>query len=271
VRALIAALLISAGCAPEHSVLGRPYDLQQPRGVDATTPLPLVILAHGYSANGALQDLVFPFSKLVEPKQFLYALPNGTVDRIGKRFWNATDFCCNFENLPVDDVAFFRALIADVQAHHAVSPGRVFVIGHSNGAFMALRLACEASDVIDGIAAISGSTWEDFARCPDGRKIPVLLVHGTADDTILYDGEAGKYPAAHVTGQRFAARAGCDTTWHERGRVDFVGDATAETHQETMSCDPAIELWSVEGAGHVPSFHATWTEAVIDWLFEHAT
>ncbi len=264
-RRLVAVVLVSAACAPQHSVLGRPYDLQQP--TSATTPLPLVILAHGYSADGALQDLVFPFSKQVEAKQFLYALPNGTLDREGKRFWNATDFCCNFENLPVDDVAFFRALIADVKAQHAVS--KVFVVGHSNGAFMALRLACEASDVIDGIAAVSGATWDDFSRCPDGRKIPMLLVHGTADETIRYDGVEGKYPSAHVTGQRFATRSGCEPTWRDLGRADFVGDETQETHQEDISCEPAIELWSVEGSGHVPSFTPSWTAAVIDWLQGH--
>ena len=37
--------------------------------------------------------------------------PDGTMDAIGNRFWNATDACCNFDGLPVDDVAFLRGLM----------------------------------------------------------------------------------------------------------------------------------------------------------------
>ena len=37
---------------------------------------------------------------------FALAFPDGTRDSSGRRFWNATDACCNFENTPVDDVAY---------------------------------------------------------------------------------------------------------------------------------------------------------------------
>ncbi len=270
-RALQLGFLVTLfACAPEQSVLGRAYDLHVPKGADAQTPLPLLILAHGYAVNGAIQDAVFAFSKQVEAKQFLYALPNGTPDRLGKRFWNATNACCNFQDLPVDDVAFFRALIDDVKAQRAVKPGHVFVVGHSNGAFMALRLACEASDVIDGIVAVSGSTWDDFARCPDGRKIPVLLVHGVADTVIPYEGREGLYPSAHETGARFARRAGCEPTWVDVDRADFAGNADPETRREAITCTPAFELWSMDGVGHLPAFDDRWPAAAFDWLEGHA-
>jgi polyhydroxybutyrate depolymerase len=260
-----------ASCAPEHSVLGRAYDLQVPVRVEPQTPLPMLILAHGYTVNGVAQDLFFPFSKQVDEKGFVYVLPNGTADRLGKRFWSATDFCCNFENIAVDDVAFFKALIADVKRQHPIKPGHVFIAAHSNGAFMALRLACEASDVIDGIVAVSGSTWNDEGKCPDGRKIPILLVHGTEDAVILYDGAEGKYPGARATGQRFARRSGCTENWIELERADFVGDASLETKRERIEgCEPAIELWSLEGTAHLPYFDNRWTGAAFDWLEAHA-
>jgi polyhydroxybutyrate depolymerase len=40
-------------------------------------------------------------------------------------------------------VAYLGAVIDDVAAHYTVDPKRFFVIGHSNGGFMAHRLACE--------------------------------------------------------------------------------------------------------------------------------
>ena len=267
-RFVVGAVLGLSACAPEHIVLSRAYELHVPRDDDGS-PLPLLILAHGYGVNGIGQDFVFPFSKQVDALHFLYVEANGTQDRAGRRFWNATDACCNFENLPVDDVAFFRALIDDVKAKHAVTS--VFIVGHSNGGFMTLRLACEASDVIDAVAAVSSSTWNDFTRCPAGRAIPVLLVHGTADTTIPYDGKPGLYPAAPETGRRFARREGCTGDWQDLEPADFLtGLADAETKRQRFTgCRKDVELWSVEGAGHVPQFDARWTSATFDWLQEH--
>jgi polyhydroxybutyrate depolymerase len=271
-RAVLPAVVLTlVACAPEHQVQGRPYSLQVPAGVDAATPLPLLIFAHGYAANGFVEDFNYPFSREVDAQRFLYALPDGTQDSLGMRFWNATDACCNFDQRPVDDVGFFRALIADVKAQRAVKPGHVFVVGHSNGGFLALRLACEAGDVIDGVVALAGSTWLDATRCPDGRDLPVLLVHGTDDATVPYLGKPGLYPGAHETGLRFATRAGCAGGWTTTGHDDFVGDAAEETVVEVVQgCTPAIELWSVVGAGHVPGFDARWMRATYDWLEAHA-
>jgi polyhydroxybutyrate depolymerase len=262
--------VVLCACAPEHVVQGRAYELKAPAADDGS-PLPLVILAHGYGVNGVGQDFLFPFSKIVDGSRFIYAEPHGTQDRDGRRFWNATDQCCNFEELPVDDVAFFRGLIDDVKRKHAIS--KVFVIGHSNGGFMALRLACEASDVIDGVASVSGSTWDDFTRCPSGRPIPVLLVHGTVDKTIPYEGKPNQYPAAVETGRRFASRAGCTGAWAAYERSDFLSSLPdAETNRERFTQCPTtpIELWTMEGEGHVPVFDERWTQATVAWLLEKA-
>ena len=258
-------LLLLVGCAPDNAIRGRPYELVVPGGDDGSA-LPLLILLHGYGINGVGQDFVFPFSKQVDARHFLYVEANGTQDRAGRRFWNATDACCNFEALSVDDVAFVRALIDDVKAKHAVK--KVFVVGHSNGGFMTLRLACEASDVIDAVTAVSSSTWNDFTRCPAGRAIPLLLVHGTADATISYEGKAGLYPSAPETGNRFARRAGCTGSWEALEPADFVSSVPdSETKRERIAgCSPGIELWSVAGVGHVPDFDSRWVTATLDWL-----
>ena len=135
---------------------------------------------------------------------------------------------------------------------------------------MALRLACEASDVIDGIVSVAGSTWADFSRCPDGRAIPILLVHGTNDQTIRYEGEEGRYPSAHVTGHRFARRNGCSGAWIEGEQRDLVAPVDAETTIETITCPTPLELWTLDGIGHLPAFNAQWTAATFDWLEANA-
>ncbi len=259
-------------CAPEYSVQGRAYELLAPKGSDPSTPLPLIIMAHGYGITGQGQDVFFPVSGQVEAKGFLYAMPNGTVDAQGKRFWNATEACCNNQGLAVDDVAFLRALVADVQARRAVKPGHIFLVGHSNGAFMSLRLACEASDLFTGVVAVSGSTWKDAARCPAGQAVPILLVHGDKDSSVPYEGNE-RYPGARETGRRFAGRNGCTGGWAERERLDLLGNATAETTDSVIdgcATTGAVELWTHEGVGHLPIYDTRWSSRIVDWLEEHA-
>src|SRR5262245_23585189 len=94
-------------------VEARPYDLHVPPGYDPQKPTPLVILLHGYTATGALQESYFKLTPVADAQGFLYATPDGTIDAAGKRFWNATDACCNVFGAPVDDVAYIGAIIDD--------------------------------------------------------------------------------------------------------------------------------------------------------------
>lgn len=269
---LIGTLLLATGCAPGHVVQGRPYELQVPKG--ASGPRPLLLLLHGYSASGFAQDTVFPFSKEVDRLQFLYALPNGTRNALGKRFWNATDACCNFEGVAVDDVGFLRAVIDDVKAAHEVDASAVYLVGHSNGAFLALRAACEASDVVTGVVSVAGAAFEQMPACP-GRPIPVLQIHGTADEVIHYDGgqtSGGPYPSALGTAERFAARNGCASTRTGGSPLDLVGGAQAESTREVFDGCPTgtpVELWTIPQGSHLPDFNAGWPALAFDWLAGH--
>lgn len=268
----LSALLLVA-CLPDHSVQGRAYEVRVPTSYDGTTPLPLVIMAHGYGATGQLQDSFFPVSNQVDAKQFLYALPNGTVDRFGKRFWNATEACCNSGRLAVDDVGFFRALVDDVKQRYPVKEGHIFLVGHSNGAFMSLRLACEASELFAGVVAVAGSTFEDPLRCGVGQPVPILLVHGDKDTSVPIEGRPGVFPGAKETGARFARRNGCTGTWRDGERLDLLGGADPESQQSLIdgcSSPGSVELWTHEGTGHLPLYDTRWTSKIIDWLEERA-
>src|SRR5262249_57996546 len=79
---------------------------------------------------------------LSDARGFLYAYPDGTVDALGLRFWNATDACCDTGNTMVDDSGYLSGLIVQIEARYTVDPKRVFVVGHSNGGVIGDRLAC---------------------------------------------------------------------------------------------------------------------------------
>lgn len=52
---------------------------------------------------------------------------------------------------------------------------RLFVPGHSNGAIMTFRFACERADLITAIAPVAGSL--EIPDCPATRGVSLLAIH----------------------------------------------------------------------------------------------
>src|SRR5262245_24986661 len=83
-----------------------------PETYDGKKPMGLVLILHGYGAGGTAQELgVFRMHEIATAKGFIVLAPDGTPDRTGKRFWNATDTCCDFDGTNVDDVAYLTGLV----------------------------------------------------------------------------------------------------------------------------------------------------------------
>src|SRR5207302_1025248 len=79
-------------------------------------------------------------------------------------------------------------LAAEIGARYKVDQKRIYIAGHSNGAFMAYRMACDRAALVAGIMSLAGETWLDKSKCAPGAPVAVLQVQGTADDVIAYDG-----------------------------------------------------------------------------------
>ncbi len=258
-------------------VRARPYQQRVPSSYDGSRAVPLVVLLHGYGANGSVQSAYLGLSQLYEQRGFLLALPDGTVDRNGSRFWNATNACCDFANTGVDDVAYVTAVIDDMSARYRVDPRRVYLIGHSNGGFMSHRMACDRAARVAAIVSLAGATWADPSRCAPSEPVAVLEVHGTVDDEVRYDGgttlsDQDRYPSARDTVASWARLNRCGDFADTGMRFDYVTDvAGPETrvgaHAGCMG--GAAELWTMEGVGHVPGFSPAWIAAVYDWLMAH--
>jgi len=122
---------------------------------------------------------------------FLAVFPNGFSPWPGGRLatWNAGACCGAARDKGVDDVAFVRAVVADVQRRWRVDAQRIYATGMSNGGMLAHRLACEAADVFKGIAAVAGT--DNTRDCHPARPISVLHIHARNDDHVLFNGGAG--------------------------------------------------------------------------------
>ena len=247
----------SASLAPSASdtaalVARRPYHLRTPAHYDASKLSALVIFLHGYGASASTIEQYVKFGPVADSKQLLTITADGTADSKATRFWNATDACCNFDHSNVDDVAYLRAVMADASARHRVDPKRIFVVGYSNGGFMAHRVACELSDQVAAIVSVAGATWADESLCTPTGHVSVLQVHGDADPTINYGGghplgraDTPLQPGARKTVAFWAKRNGCGPNTSPTGLVDLEDglDGPETTVERYSGCSQgAVEL-----------------------------
>ena len=251
---------------------GRPAELVAPP--DVVAPAPLVVLLHGYTATGATQDAYLGITEQAASRGLYVLLPDGTIDQRGNRFWDATGACCNFTGTSVDDVGYLRSLIEEAIEERPIDPARVYVLGHSNGGFMAYRLACEVPELVTAIAVLAGSDVEGDEDCvPDGPPVSVLHLHGDADQVIPYEGgrTTAPFPGAVAVVARWAARAGCGPEPVDGGRLDLdraVDGAETVVHAYG-GCGRglAVQLDTLEGSVHTPPLeHEKVGTEVLDWL-----
>jgi len=245
----------------------RPSDWTVPPGYDGS-PTPLILLVHGYGASGGAQSLYLGMERLARTRGFILITPDGTRDASDRLFWNATDACCDFGGVGVDDVAYLTGLVEEASSLVNVDPERVYAFGHSNGGFMSYRLACDSSETFTAIASLAGATYLDDARCTPAEPTSVLQIHGTEDDTIQYAG-AEFFPSAQESVEVHAARASCSGT-EDGDTLDLVSSVDGEETTTTTwtGCDDgyAYELWTIEGGAHLPVFNREGPGEIVDWL-----
>ncbi|MBP6833138.1 MAG: hypothetical protein KA978_20285 [Deltaproteobacteria bacterium] len=261
--------------AAARLVAERPYRLVVPDDNDPRRAAPLLILLHGYGASGSIQELYFQMARETNPRGILYAIPDGTLDVTMRRYWNATDACCDFARGGVDDVAYLDAIIDDVSARYAVDPRRIFLLGHSNGGFMAHRMACERASRIAAVVSLAGATFNDPTRCTPAEPVAVLQVHGTLDATIAYEGGSNigsTYPSAVTSVSRWAGYDRCASAPTAGAMLDLdtaVPGAETRVSRHEGCMGGGAELWTIQGGSHLPAIGPRWSALTLDWLMAH--
>lgn len=264
-----------SGAPPAFVGGDRPTRVIVPPGYDPSTPAPLLILLHGYTASGFIQGAYFGLTAAAGDRGMLLLQPDGTMDGARIRHWNATPACCGVPPRDADDLGYVTGLIDEMKTFYSVDASRVYLLGHSNGGFMSYRIACDAADQVTAIATLAGATFGEPTRCDPARPISVLQIHGTLDGTILFAGGTlggNSYPSAMESVQRFATRAGCTgTTVGDPLDFDSLlpgAETMVETHTGCMEgLDPT--LWTIVGGAHLPTLSSTATEQALDWLLTH--
>jgi polyhydroxybutyrate depolymerase len=159
------------------------------------TPAPVVLLLHGGLGSA---DSVWEsengrsWRALADKHGFILVLPEGRPDpsNADRHHWN--DCRADIDNEDAvsaeDDVGYIDALIDWLEADVAVDPARIYVTGASNGGMMTFRLAMQLGGRFAAAAAVIANL-PDPSECPfEAAPLPILIMNGTADPLIPYEG-----------------------------------------------------------------------------------
>jgi polyhydroxybutyrate depolymerase len=168
----------------EHDGVTRSYVLHVPPSLDRATPVPLLIELHGGGGSGETIDATTGFYAIADREGFVVAAPSATGTN-----WNDGRVFMQEETSGADDVGYLSAMIDRIETQVAIDPGRVYVVGLSNGAIMTGRLACQLPERFAAVAQVAGTAAVVVAAaCRPGRALPMLEMHGTADSVVPYKG-----------------------------------------------------------------------------------
>ncbi len=223
----------------------RSFHLYRPDGLSG--PAPLVVMLHGGYGDGAQAERAYHWDAQADSGRFLVAYPDG-VDRA----WNAGSCCGRPARTGVDDVAFITAMVAAIEQQIPVDTTRVFVTGMSNGAMMALRLACQSSLFFAAVAPVAGTL---LTGCSGASPTSVLQIHGTADDRVPYGGGP---PGTALTASGSPRVDGpsvesVNADWRTiDGCAPPVSSSSGEVTTLRADCPEGrtVELIAIAGAGH---------------------
>lgn len=169
--------------------LTRSYIVHIPTGYDPKNAYPLVVVLHGGFGSGANVEAQTGMSTLADANKFIAVYPDGTANAKGTRTWNAGACCGQSSVNNIDDVGYIKQLVASLETTYHVNTKKVFATGMSNGGMLTNRLACEASDIFVAVAPVAGTP--QVSVCNPKHPVPILMVHGTDDDNVPYNGGHG--------------------------------------------------------------------------------
>lgn len=256
-----------------HDGLDRSYDVVVP-DTPAGEPVPVVLGFHGFGGSPQEQAAVSGLADRALADGFVAVFPQGSDgDRTSPAYFTlgTTD-----DASLADDEGLTRAILDDVEADLCVDRLRVFAMGHSNGGMFVSTLACVLGGRIAAVAPVAGVHL--LPDC-DGRPVPIVVTHGTADPVVPFDGAGIAVPLADLLGdsdaitpqlrmfepvverpatswvEAWAEHNGCSL---EAPEVGTIGTAVERTAYGGCDGGADVVLQAVRGAGH------SWPTAELD-------
>lgn len=228
------------------------YDIALPANPDGA---PLILALHGGGGDPDQFAQASGLAKAANALGFAVAFPAGSGRR-GERLltWNG-GYCCGYAaRQGVDDLGFLKEVIADAATRFGVDGSGVYLTGMSNGSIMSETFAAKNPGLVRAVAGVAGTM--DTSRVRVQGRVPALVIHGTADTMVPYDGGQGDtsltrtdFASVASVVQAFLAPWG-DTTATTR-TIDRRDDGTSVTITDhRKGATVVLRLITVTGGAH---------------------
>ncbi len=151
-----------SGAQPTTSVMvngvERTFLLTVPRNYVSHDASPLIIAFHGRTNSNEQVRSYFGLDRRAD--EFFIAYPAGISNGKGAFSWADPGDTLS----KTRDIAFFDAMVKNLSEAYCIDMDRIFVAGHSLGAWMANTVACFRGGIVRGSATVGGSSVP--VECP---------------------------------------------------------------------------------------------------------
>jgi len=154
---------------------GRPFLYRLPKDIDGKNPPDLLLMLHGTGLDHRWSFANYPILGDFRRRDIVVS-PDGLTPGGGGTF--------NFVQGPKDGEQI-AGLIADFKKRFPI--GRVYLYGHSQGAFFCYWFAGEHPELVDGIVAHAGNVLDVKHDKLAKQKVAIGILHGRADAVVPVD------------------------------------------------------------------------------------
>jgi polyhydroxybutyrate depolymerase len=228
-----------------------------PAGFAAGAKYPAIIAFPGRGESSGQLEAYSQLDSVDAIVIYAQALPGAG----GQTAWEATPF----QGAVAHDYEFAADLVGWLAGSSCVDANRIDMTGKSDGAGFALSAACGLSGVA-AVATVSGAFYQQQNHCvADGRPLALLIMEGTADPVIPYDGNAaeGLY-SADAWIRQWLLLDQCSGSQVQRNIAPGVVQSVAQSCADGT----AVINYTIIGGGHtwpgatVPSGPGNTTDAI---------
>jgi polyhydroxybutyrate depolymerase len=218
---------------------------------DDSDPHSLLLAFHGGGGRAKGMPLLTRFNEIADREGFVVAYPDGY-----RRHWADTP---GTSPNGVDDLSFVSAIIEKLTTTYRIDTAKVYAAGISNGGFFSQRVAIEFPEKISAVATVAATMQASLAETKVlSKPVSVLLIHGTNDSLVPFDGGRVKAGArreilsAHNSAIKWAALNGCHFTPSILALPTRIQDATRVRVEKFLQCrgNAEVILYVIEGGGH---------------------
>lgn len=222
----------------------RKYIVHLPAGYNAANKFPLVLNLHGLGSYASQQQLYSNMDATSDKYKFIVVYPDGINNA-----WNVGIGL----NSSINDVGFINALLDTLIKKYTVNTDKIYSCGMSLGGYMTYKLGCNLSNRFTAIASVSGVVSATLnANCQPVKPLPLLHIHGTADDIVAYGGGNGSL-GVEASVKKWVGFDHCSSqadTFHVPD-INKTDQSTADLIKY-QTCDRGLDVWfyKIYNGGH---------------------